>query len=200
MFSRSHGAVAALALAVTSAVLAPTVFAQAQPPAQPDQDHKSHHPGGQAPDTKAPVPQPKMGGPSGQMGGMMCGDMKQMMSMMQDMHAMMGARTGTMAARLDADIGKLRADLKITEGQAPQWDRFADTLRGLARSMDETHQHMTTVEANLPARLARAEKTMQANLNAVKALEAALQPLYGVLSDQQKKIADKIKLGPMGMI
>jgi hypothetical protein len=203
---RSHGALAALALAFTSAALVPTVFAQAQPPAQADQDHKSHHPGGQAPDTQAPAQQPKIGSPSGpmgqggMMGGMMCGDMKQMMSMMQDMHAMMRAHSGMTASRLEADIGKLKADLKITEAQAPQWDRFADTLRRLAKSMNETHQHMMTAEATLPARLARAEKAMLTNLNAVKALEDALQPLYAVLSDEQKKVADKTRLGPMGMM
>ena len=193
MLIRSHGALAALALAFTSVMPVPAVFAQARPPAQADQDHKSHHPGGQAPDTPVPAQQPKMG-------GMMCGDMKQMMSMMQDMHAMMRAHSGMMVSRLEVDIGKLKADLKITEAQAPQWDRFADALRGLAKSMDETHHHMMTAEVTLPARLARADKAMLANLNAVKALEDALQPLYAVLSDEQKKVADKTRLGPMGMM
>lgn len=211
MLIRTHGAIAALALAFASVPTVLPVLAQTPPPAQSDQDHKAHHPDGKIPGTQAAPSQPSgtppqmgaqpgMKGEGGMMGGMMCSDMKQMMSMMQDMHAMMRAHSGMMASRIEADITKLKADLKITDAQASQWDRFADTLRRLATSMDEAHQGMIAAETTLPARLARMENTMLANLNSVRALEEALQPLYAALSDEQRKIADKIKLGPMGMM
>jgi hypothetical protein len=34
----------------------------------------------------------------------------------------------------------------------------------------------------------------------VKSLEAAAKPLYAVLTDEQKKLADKLLTGPMGMM
>jgi hypothetical protein len=35
------------------------------------------------------------------------------------------------------------------------------------------------------------------NLNAIK---AALDPLYASLSDEQKKVADGLRIGPMGLM
>jgi hypothetical protein len=211
MLIRAHGAIAALALAFASVPTVPSVLAQTPSPAQSDQDHKAHHPDGKVPGTEAAPPrppgtppqmgtQPGMKVEGGMMGGMMCSDMKQMTSMMQDMHAMMRAHSGMMASRVEADITRLKADLKIADAQAVHWDRFADTLRRLAKSMDETHQGMMTAEATLPSRLARMEKAMLANLNSVRALEESLQPLYAALSDEQRKIIDKMRLGPMGMM
>ncbi len=200
----AQGAVTALALSL--AVVVSPAIAQTQPASQSDQDHKAHHPEGQAPGIQTNPTPPQMGGQPGMMGqggmmsGMMCGDMKQMMAMMQDMHTMMSAQSGGMASRVEVNLAKLKTDLKITDAQAPQWDRFADTMRGLAKSMDEMHQQKMTAGATLPARLAHMEKAMLANLNSVRALEEALQPLYATLSDEQKKVADGIKLGPMGMM
>jgi hypothetical protein len=50
-----------------------------------------------------------------------------------------------------------------------------------------------------PDRLDRMEKIMSAMLETVKATKAALEPLYAVLSEQQKKVADQLIQGPMGM-
>ncbi len=38
------------------------------------------------------------------------------------------------------------------------------------------------------------------HLNSLRAIEAAVQPLYSVLSDEQKKTANEIMKGPMGMM
>ena len=201
---RTQVAFAALAFAFTGAAAAPAVFAQNRPPAQAGQDHQAHHPDGKT--TAPPAGAPRMGGggmmgQDGMMGGgMMCSDMKQMMSMMQDMHAMMMPESGMMASRTEARIAKLKADLKIADAQAAPWNGFADALRQFAKSMDENHRQRAMSGDALPARLAAAEKAMEGNLKSMKALEDALKPLYAALSDEQKKIADGLKFGPMGLM
>ena len=209
MLLRTLGALAALALAFTSVAAVPTVTAQTPPSAQSDQDHKAHHPDAQAAPMPPPASPPQTGGQpgtmgqGGMMGGMMCGDMKEMMSMMQDMHAMMSAQSGMMASRVEAEITRLKSDLKITDTQAPHWNRFAESLRRLATSMDEMHQErmtMPSMAATLPDRFARLERTLLGYLNAVRATEESLQPLYAVLNDEQRKVANSMKIGPMGMM
>jgi hypothetical protein len=54
--------------------------------------------------------------------------------------------------------------------------------------------------ATLPARLERREAMLSAHLGRVKTLKEALDPLYASLSAEQKKIADSIMIGPMGMM
>ena len=51
----------------------------------------------------------------------------------------------------------------------------------------------------LPERLAREDKLVTAHLAALKKTEEAVARLYGVLTDDQKKVADTIVVGPMGM-
>jgi hypothetical protein len=69
-------------------------------------------------------------------------DMKQMMSMMRSMMTMMGAQSGMMSADVEGRIVSLKTELKITDAQAPAWDRFADALRAAATSMNGMYQQM----------------------------------------------------------
>jgi LTXXQ motif family protein len=41
---------------------------------------------------------------------------------------------------------------------------------------------------------------MNAHLEALRKLKAAADPLYAALSDEQKKTADELLMGPMGML
>ena len=207
------------ASAITVALLAigaaPVAFSQTPPPAgHTDQDHRAHPPDAKGQDKPGAPPatgpsskQPSMGmnGMKGKMGhdGMMHGDdMKQMMSMMRDMMTMMSAHSGMMASHVEGRIAALKAELKITDAQVPQWDRFADALRGTAKSMEAMQRQMMQASApsTLSARLARREEMLTAHLAAVKSLRSALEPLYATLSDEQKKVADGIRIGPMGMM
>jgi hypothetical protein len=52
----------------------------------------------------------------------------------------------------------------------------------------------------LPERLERMEKFFSSHLESLRTMRAALQPLYAVLSDDQKKTADTLLRGPMGMM
>jgi len=54
--------------------------------------------------------------------------------------------------------------------------------------------------ANLLDRLDQHEQLMAAQLDAVRAMNKSLKPLYAALSDDQKKTADQLFWGPMGMM
>ena len=64
--------------------------------------------------------------------------------------------------------------------------------------------HCTTMmnkqSANLPDRLDQHEQLMATQLDAVRAMNKSLKPLYAALSDDQKKTADQLFWGPMGMM
>jgi hypothetical protein len=134
--------------------------------------------------------------------GMMGRDMKEMMSMMRNMMTMMSAQGGMMAPNIEGRIASLKIELKITDAQAPQWDRFADTLRATAKSMNGMYQQMmqSGVTGTLPARLDRQDAMLSAHLASLRALKEAVEPLYGSFSDEQKKVADSMMIGPMGMM
>jgi hypothetical protein len=132
----------------------------------------------------------------------MMGDMRQMMSMMRNMMTMMGAQTGMMAANVEGRIASLKTELKITDGQEAVWNKFADAVRAAGGSMNGMYEQMMQSGAagTLPARLDRQEAMLAAHIGRVKALKEALQPLYASLSEAQKKIADGMIIGPMGMM
>jgi LTXXQ motif family protein len=205
-----RAAVSVLALAVGGLGAAPVALSQTAPPpaAQVDQDHRAHHPDAKSQDQGQSSKPPSMGmdGMNGKIGhggmAMHGDDMKQMMSMMRDMMTMMSALSGMMASHVEGRIAALKTELKITEAQAPQWQRFADALRGAAKSMEAMQGQMMKADAPAPlsARLARQEEMLSAHLASVKALKAAFDPLYASFGDEQKKVADGIRIGPMGMM
>jgi hypothetical protein len=131
-----------------------------------------------------------MTGGGGQMG--MMGDMKQMMAMMRHM----------MSADIEGRIASLKAGLRITGAQEAEWNRFADALRATAKSTDGMFEQMTPsgMAAALPARLDRHEKMLTTHLNSLKTLKEAIDPLYAALGDDQKKTADRLMIGPMGVM
>ncbi len=114
------------------------------------------------------------------------------------MEMMLGAGAGHTEGRL----AFIKAELKITDAQMSQWNAYADAVRANAaakadmrRSMMSQHAASTT----LPERLTAEDKTLNAHYAAFKKTTEALNNLYGVLSPEQKKIADSIVVGPMGV-
>jgi hypothetical protein len=108
-----------------------------------------------------------------------------------------------MQDHLEARIAFIETELKITDTQMPQWTAFADTLRANARRLGEMRSSMmergTGASMSAPDRLVRTEKMMTAMIEALKATTSDLAPLYAELTDDQKKIADQLIYGPMGM-
>lgn len=181
-------------LALAGAALAASVtLAVAQTP----QDHDAHHPG---PGSPPPMQQrPAMRGPM-QPGanGMMGGDMAQMMTMMTMMRdGMMPMGMGPAGMRplqhIEGQIAFYKAELRITDAQLPQWNTFADALRASATRMQQAVT--PALAAGVSPALEQIERRialLSAQLDAMQAVLAAAKPLYGVLTDEQKRSADQL--------
>jgi hypothetical protein len=112
-----------------------------------------------------------------------------------------------MAEHIEGKIAFLKAELKITDAQMPQWNAFADALRAAARRLGGMQATMMpggmmdqgNAPVSAPDRLERMEKMMTSMLEGLKELKATLTPLYAVLTEEQKKMADELIHGPMGM-
>ena len=179
---RERGLWACLALALLAGP------ASAQQP-----DHEQHHPGETPPGAAA-------SGPGMQGGGM---PMRGMMRMMMGEDEMPGMRMmAAMAGHVEGRLAFLKTELKITDAQLPLWDAVADVIRANARSMRSMAEGMmgSAQTAALPDRLAAREKMMSAHLEALRKFKAAIDPLYAAFSDEQKKTADELLMGPMGMM
>ena len=68
-------------------------------------------------------------------------------------------------------------------------------MGGMAEGMIGSMQTGT-----LPDKLAAREKLITAHLEALRKFKAAVDPLYAALGDEQKKTADELLIGPMGMM
>src|SRR6516165_5075729 len=156
-------------------------------------DHEQHHPGETPPGAAA-------SGPGMQGGGM---PMRGMMRMMMGEDEMPGMRMmAAMAGHVEGRLAFLKTELKITDAQLPLWNAVADAIRTNAKSMSEMSGGMmgASQAATLPEKLALREKMMTAHLEALRKFKAAVEPLYAELSDEQKKTADELLIGPMGMM
>jgi hypothetical protein len=158
------------------------VLAAAPARAQQEQ-HEEHHPPGMP---------PAAGGSMPGMGGM------PMMGMMRMGQEGMGGMA-MMAGHVEGRLAFLKTELKITEAQLPLWNGVADAIRANAKNMAAMSGGMSQAEA-LPDKLARREKMMAAHLDALRRFRAAVDPLYAALDPDQKKTADQLLIGPMGMM
>lgn len=119
-----------------------------------------------------------------------------MMGMMQ----MMMGQNG-MAGHVEGRIAFLKTELKITDAQTPLWNAVADAIRAAPKDMSEMPcMSMMQSSGTLPEKLAAREKAMTPHLEALRKLRSAVEPLYAALSDDQKKTADQLMIGPMGMM
>jgi LTXXQ motif family protein len=114
------------------------------------------------------------------------------------------ATCSAMAGHIEGRLAYIKAELKITADQEPLWNSYAAVARDNANSM---LAHCTTMMSprgasslSLPNRLDQHEQLMAARLDAMRATNKALKPLYATLSDSQKKTADQLFWGPMGMM
>ena len=152
--------------------------------------HDEHH----------PLSPPAAAGP-GMPGGMAGGDMP--MSMMRMMMGRDGmGMMGAIARHVEGRLAFLKTELKITDAQLPLWNAVADAMRANAKTMGDMAGGMmgSSQTATLPDKLAMRDKMMTAHLEALRKFKAAVDPLYAALSDEQKKTADELLIGPMGMM
>lgn len=186
---------------------------------QSQQDHEAHHPEGGA-GTQAQKPAtpgaPAGTSGSGMMGQGMMGPGQGMMQGMMGRGMMGGNMTGpggmpmmnmmmrapSGVERIEGRLAFIKAELKIGDAQTSQWNAFADAMRSNAAAMAETRNVMMSQQSaagSLPDRLALEDKAVTAHLAALRKTAEAVGQLYKVLNDEQKKTADSIIVGPMGM-
>lgn len=106
---------------------------------------------------------------------------------------------------IEGRVAYLKAELKITDAQLPQWNAFAAAARASAAQMNDMMKQASAMmmpggsPPTLPQHLDLAEKHMSAHLEMLRKLKSALLPLYTSLSDEQKRSADTLFQDPMGM-
>lgn len=108
-----------------------------------------------------------------------------------------------MAGHIEGRLAYIEAELKITTAQEPLWHAYAATARdsgGTMLARCTTMMSQTSSSVSVPNRLDQNEQLMAAQLDAVRAINKTLKPLYSALSDSQKQRADQILWGPMGMM
>jgi hypothetical protein len=124
------------------------------------------------------------------------------MPMMHGMMAQHGAM-GMPFEHVDGRLAFLKTELKITDAQVPQWEKFAQSVRSVAQSVKGMMPQMMSGgghPTNAPARLDGYEKMLTLRLDAVRTVRAAFDPLYAALTDEQKKVADELLTSPMGLM
>ena len=96
---------------------------------------------------------------------------------------------------VEGRIAFLKAELKITDAQQPQFDKVAAAMRDNAAAMRQVFESMPGSGDTPPNAVQRLE--MRAKLATLRAQASqrtldAFKPLYDSLSDEQKKTADEL--------
>ncbi len=179
----------------TFASLAVALGLAALPALAQQAEQEQHHPAGT----------PSAAAPGGDMTGAMPG--MGSMPLIGPMRAMMGqygmGAMGIMTGHVEGRLAFLKTELKITDAQLPLWNAVADAIRANAKTMGAMMSGgmMASRQTSpLPDKLALREKMMSTHLEALRKFTAAVDPLYAVLSPEQKKTADQLLIGPMGMM
>lgn len=197
--------------ALTAVAVLATVPLVSHAQSRPGDDHNGHHPAqAQAAPTapggmnmKGDAGEGMMGG--GMMGGGMMsgGDMGRMMAMMHGGMMSGGMMGGIPLKHVEGRLAFLKTELKITPAQEPQWTKFADAVRSTAKNAQGAMAPMMQGGAQAPTApdlLGRYEKTLTSRLETVHALKGAFDPLYASFSNEQKRLADELLMGPMGIM
>jgi LTXXQ motif family protein len=113
------------------------------------------------------------------------------------------AMCNAMGNHIEGRLAYIKAELKVTDAQEPLWNTYAAAARDNAKTMIArctTMMGKRDSQVSLPDRLDQNEQLMGAQLDAIRAMDKTLKPLYAALSDGQKKTADQLFWGPMGMM
>jgi hypothetical protein len=102
--------------------------------------------------------------------------------------------------RVEARLAYIRTALKITDAQTPQWESFAQTMRGHAQEAEKRMQARRAGRAERPRegrptaidRLERRQARLAASATRIEATLNAAKPLYAALSAEQQRVADQL--------
>jgi hypothetical protein len=101
---------------------------------------------------------------------------------------------GSMAAQVEGRLAYLKAELGITEPQAEAWKQCEDAVRSRTSAMQGMRQEMmkamqgSTVGDRMKTRISM----MEGMVASMKVQSTAIENLYNVLTDEQKKKADQL--------
>lgn len=125
--------------------------------------------------------------------GMMGGGCQMMGMMGMRGHGMMG-RQARMGAMVDGRLAYLKSELNITDAQTEAWTGYAQVVRGRVDAMQSRHQSMMDAmqKGSAIERMNARIAGMEVMLDAMKAINPAIEKLYAVLTDEQKKQADQL--------
>jgi hypothetical protein len=152
-----------------------------------------------------------MMGHGGGMGGMMGqgkGGMDRAQHGERSGHGMMmGHMMCRTTEHVEGRLAYLKAELKLVEAQTSQWNAFANAFRSATQkagqfcaSMHErSESESSKMSGGTLQQLGVMERMMTAHLEEVRAIKAAAEPLFNVLSDEQKKMADETMTDLMGL-
>ena len=123
----------------------------------------------------------------GMMGCPMMGIMGQ-----EGMPGMIGP--GSMAAQVEGRLAYLKAELGITEPQAEAWKQYEDAVRSRPSAVQGMRQEMMkAMQGGSVADRVKTRITMMEEMVAsMKAQSTAIENLYKVLTDEQKKKGDQL--------
>jgi hypothetical protein len=99
------------------------------------------------------------------------------------------------ARHVEGRIAYLKAELNITDAQAPQFERVAQAMRDNAKTMEQAVDQHRAMRGQPQTAVQRLESRAQfATLRAQddQRFVEAFKPLYASLSDNQKKAADEL--------
>lgn len=138
--------------------------------------------------------------PGGPAGNMSDADIDRMRQMMQQMGrgrggAAMPQRAMRHFDRIEGQLAYFRAELRITEAQAPEWNAFAEAARTNARTLRQAFEQAMqpgAQPATGPAQMERHVTLLRRMADAAQAMSTAMTPLYNALSDEQKRTADEL--------
>lgn len=100
-------------------------------------------------------------------------------------------------ARHASMLAYAEAKLKLTDAQKPAFKKLSDTIAAAHEPMRKLCAEQTGKDASaqLPARLERMQKEMEARTDSMRRAIPAIKEFYGQLSPEQQKIADTIMAG-----
>lgn len=106
------------------------------------------------------------------------------------------------AAAVEGHLAALKVELKITPDQDKAWQAFTAKAKQQADTMIARRTQMSgqaSASQSAPERLAQRTEFAKQRVASMESMTAAVKDLYGVLTPEQKTIADQqLARGPMG--
>lgn len=93
---------------------------------------------------------------------------------------------------MEGRLAYLKAELGITDQQTDAWNAYVSAVKARAAAMQSNHTRMTQAMQSGTAvgRMKAHTEVMQSMVESMKAITLAVETLYTVLTDDQKKKAD----------